>query len=260
MKRHSPVLFLIAVGLVLSAGRSSGQTFLNGVDVSSFQGTIDWNQVAGAGNKFAIARVSDGLGSVDPDFASNYAGIQAAGLIRGSYQYFEPGQDPVAQADLLLAAIGPLGPGDLPPVLDVEVSGNKSPAVLVGDIQSWVTTVESATGEDPIIYTSGSFWNMAVGSPSFSSDPLWVANWNVVLPRNPAGWPFGDWLFWQYSDSGTVPGIGNVNLDHFNGTTTDLDAFAGETTPTVPDTSSVAGLVLLPLLGAVLYRDWCRHL
>jgi len=200
-----------------------GPSTLLGVDVSQFQGTVDWNTVAASGIQFAFARVSDGS-RLDDEFDQNYAAIKAAGLIRGAYQFFEPGQDPSAQAALVLQKIGTLDVGDLPPVLDVEVTGGQSSAPLAADVQTWVSIVQQATGRAPIIYTGIGFWNSSVVA-SFGADPLWVANWGVSCPNLPFGWQ--NWVFWQYADNGSVPGISSsVDLDEFNGGLVDLNNLA----------------------------------
>jgi lysozyme len=198
---------------------------LQGVDVSSFQGAVDWVQVAASGRAFAIARVSDGVSHFDPTFASNYAGIKATGMIRGAYQFFEPGQDPVAQANLVLSSIGAIGPGDLPPVLDVEVTGGQSAAAIAAGIQNWVSTIQQGTGRTPIISTNRTFWNGSVASAGFSIDPLWIVAWGITCPNTPTAW--STWVFWMYSGSGLVPGInGNVEMDEFNGSLSDLETLA----------------------------------
>jgi GH25 family lysozyme M1 (1,4-beta-N-acetylmuramidase) len=199
---------------------------LRGVDVSVFQGPIDWNTVAASGVGFAYARVSDGAKFVDPAFDGNYSGIKAAGLTRGAYQFFEPGEDPASQADLMIQKIGTLGSGDLPPALDVEVTDGQSATTIAAGIQTWVTVVQNATGRAPVIYAGPGFWNSSVGSSIFGGDPLWVANWGVTCPNVPSGW--NNWVFWQFSDQGSVPGIGAaVDLDEFNGSLADLESFAG---------------------------------
>jgi lysozyme len=220
------VLLLAESARVLAAGVCPVGSVLEGVDVSVYDGTtIDWNQVAGAGKAFAFARVSDGTSDVDPTFDTNYAAIKAAGMIRGAYQFFEPAQDPVAQANLLLSKIGTLRPGDLPPVLDIEVTGGQLPATIVTNIQTWISTVQQATGVTPMIYTAAGFWNGSVGSSNFAADPLFAANYGVTCPDLPTGWL--TWQFWQYADNGSVPGIGiDVDLDQFNGSMSALTLLA----------------------------------
>jgi lysozyme len=202
-----------------------GGTVLEGVDVSVYQGSIDWSQVKSSGHPFAIARISDGS-YLDTTFAQNWSGMKAAGLVRGSYQFFEPGEDPVTQADIVIQKVGVLGTGDLPVVADMEVTGGLSGATIAANLQTWIDHVKAGTGKTPMIYTSPGFWNGKVGSSAFGGIPLWVANWGVSCPGLPSGW--NAFKIWQYSDAGHVAGIpATVDLDRFNGTLADLEAFSG---------------------------------
>ncbi len=198
-----------------------------GIDVSYWQETINWSQVAASGVKFAFIRVSYGLEFYDSQFENNWSGARANGIYRGAYQYFLAGQDATEQAQMLLDAIGEPQDGDLPPVLDVESYGNDgiSAATIDAGVREWVTVVENALGRKPLIYTSWGVWGNMTGSTDFGDIPLWVANWGVSCPSVPDGW--NAWDFWQTTDSGSVNGIGgNVDLDKFNGTLSDLEAYA----------------------------------
>jgi lysozyme len=199
---------------------------VKGVDVSYYQGTIDWNAVHGAGNDFAITRVSDGTGFMDPKFDQNWAGIKAAGMVRGAYQFFRPAQDAGAQADLVVQKVGLLGPGDLPVTCDVEVADGVSPATYEAHLQTWVDKVTAGTGKPPMIYTGKYFWNGNVQSSAQSNLPLWIAVWGATCPDLPTPW--SNWAFWQDADNGSVPGIsGAVDTDKFNGSLAQLQDFAG---------------------------------
>lgn len=203
---------------------------VQGIDVSSHQGAIDWPRVKAAGVSFAIARISDGSYQ-DTRFATNWADIAGVGLVRGAYQYFEPGQDPLAQADTVVQKVGRLGPRDLPVTLDVEATGGQTPATIAARIRQWVDVVEAGTGKTPMIYTSSGFWNPNVATTAFSTLPLWAAHWQVSCPSLASGWT--DWKVWQYSDSGSVDGVtGAVDLDEFNGSLAELEAFAAAGTST----------------------------
>jgi lysozyme len=196
-----------------------GET-VDGIDVSYWQGDIDWSAVAADGIEFAFIRVSDGLGYYDTEFQDNWEGAQANGIIRGAYQFFRSDEDAVAQADLLLEEIGTFEEGDLPPVIDVETTDGQTSSTIVSKVQQWIDHVEAATGRAPIIYTAKWFWQSNVGSSAFADYPLWAANWEVACPDIPDQW--SSWTFWQHTDSGSVSGIsGNVDMNVFNG---DLDA------------------------------------
>ncbi len=194
---------------------AAGET-LFGIDVSYYQGDIDWNAVAADGVVFAYVRVSHALQFDDPKFQQNLAGARAAGIHTGVYQFFEPGQDPVAQADKLLALTGPLQPGDMPPMLDVESQEPVAKAAYADAIRAWLDHIEAATGVVPFIYTGYYYWNDNVGTDEFADHPLWIANYNAGCPLIPDYW--STWAAHQYCDCGNVAGIaGAVDVNNFNG-------------------------------------------
>ncbi len=207
-----------------------GSAVVQGIDVSVYQGTIAWPQVKSAGRDFAFARVSDGVGFVDSEFAHNWQGMKAAGVVRGAYQYFRAGQDPVGEADLVAASLrdaGGLSGADLPIVMDIETADGQSAAVVRANMATWLGAIARATGKTPIIYTNSD--TSALIGVEFGAYALWVANWAVRCPVMPAGWP--RWAFWQYSDRGSVPGIaGAVDLDELDGTLSRLAAFGAPPT------------------------------
>lgn len=198
-----------------------------GIDVSSWQGTIDWAKVKASGKTFAIARISDGT-YLDKQFEANWAGIKKVGLVRGAYQFFRPGQDPAVLADIVIGKVGKLGDGDLPVTCDVEATDGQTAATILSKLTTWMTKVEAGTGKKPIVYTGKYFWNDNVGSTAWGKSWLWIAAYGPKCPDLPNGW--SDWRFFQYSDKGAVSGItGNVDLDVFNGSAADLQALARST-------------------------------
>jgi GH25 family lysozyme M1 (1,4-beta-N-acetylmuramidase) len=206
----------------VAGGRSRG------TDVSSYEGTIDWAKVASGGIDFAIARTSDGLHFPDSKFAPNWSGMKTHGLVRGAYQFFRPSQDAAAQADMFLAAVGTFGPGDLPPILDVETLDGTTAATTVAQVRAWLDRVKQLTGITPAIYSSRRVWNELGNPTGFSMNDLWVANWGVSSPAMPTLWK--DWTFWQDSATGTVSGIaanGHCDMNWFHGTKADLRVAAG---------------------------------
>jgi lysozyme len=229
----------IAVGLMVTLVSLSTQSLagvcpygatLPGVDVSQYDGSIIWTSVKATGIAFAYAKATEGTTYIDPTFAVNWPGMKAAGIVRGAYSFFHANADPIAEADHFLSVMGTLQPGDLPPMLDVEVTDGQSAATIAANVSSWVSHVHAATGRVPIIYTTPGFWNVSVGSTGFAANPLWAANWGVTCPTLAEGWT--NWAIWQYSATGTVDGIsgavGAVDLDKFNGSMKDLLAFANQ--------------------------------
>jgi lysozyme len=194
---------------------ADGET-LAGIDVSKWQGEIDWTAVAGTDTDFAFVRVSDGLGYIDEWFEVNWEQARANGIYTGVYQFFRPGQDPVEQAWLLLDKMGPLPPDGIVPVIDVEDAGGLSPAEVTAAIHAWVDVVEGELGVTPIVYTGKYFWQDYVQTSEFADYPLWVAQYGPVCPDLPSQW--SDWVFHQTSASGSVSGVpGDVDTNVFNG-------------------------------------------
>lgn len=188
---------------------------VQGIDVSHFQGTVDWKQVAQAGMSFAFAKATEGITYTDPQFATNWAGMQSAGLLRGAYHFFEANDDATSQAQHFLATVQ-LAAGDLPPVLDVETTAGMSDSQIWSGVSTWLQIVEQETGRQPILYTAPGFWNTHEPHLALTSYPLWLADY-AAQPTLPDGWT--TWLFWQHSQTGSVAGVtGSVDLDLFNGT------------------------------------------
>jgi lysozyme len=196
---------------------------LSGIDVSYYQGNIDWQSVKDAGVAFAFARATYGNTKVDPQFHSNWQLMKNAGIIRGAYHFYVASEDPAEQATFFANAVGSLESGDLPPVLDVE-AGSGTSSSLVSDVQTWLSAVEQRLGVTPMIYTAPSYWNEYMNA-NFGKYPLWVAEYGVTTPKSVKGW--SGWTFWQHSQSGTVSGIaGTVDLDYYNGSYNNLLSFA----------------------------------
>lgn len=193
---------------------------LPGIDVSKFQGAVNWSQVAQSGRSFAYARAADGSKYVDPLFQSNFAGIKGAGMKAGAYLFFRPDQDPVAQANTLVSALrqAHFASGDLLPVFDEEVTDGQSGATIAANLHTAIAAVQQALNVTPVVYTAWGWWNFNVGASTFGGDPLWTANWNVACPGIPVGWT--TWVVWQYNDTSLVPGVnGYVDGDESNGPT-----------------------------------------
>ena len=198
-------------------------TTLSGVDVSDHNDTVTWSKVKAAGRSFAFARTSDGLTGLDDQFATNWKGMKAAGLVRGAYQFFRARHGGVEQADVMLkqlADAGGLKAGDLPPVLDLETLDKQSAADTVARAKAWILRVQTKLGVKPIVYT-GNNMSDAIGT-TFKDYLLWVPHYQVDCPRVPVGW--STWTFWQSAEDGSVNGISGhaVDIDFFQGKASDL--------------------------------------
>lgn len=211
-----------AVGTSESASTVCGDTSVKGMDVSHYDGTIDWSVAHGSGIDFAFVKATEGTTFVDPTFATNWAGMKKAGVVRGAYHFFHSNVNPVAQADFVTKTVGALEPGDLPIVIDLEVTDGNPESTVISTATAFLAAVTKATGVTAMIYTSPAFLS---DFSSFTGNPLWVANWGVMCPDVPAPW--STWTFWQNSATGTVSGVSGasaVDLDYFNGTLAALGA------------------------------------
>jgi GH25 family lysozyme M1 (1,4-beta-N-acetylmuramidase) len=204
---------------------SSGDTTF-GIDVSRYQGSIDWAQLAGADVKFAYIQISRKIDDIDPKFEINWQAAKDVGILRGAYQRFQPDEDVIGQADIFLEKLGPFEEGDLPPMLDVEDSGGLGADMIALHVRQWLTYVEAQLGVRPIIYTGRFFWRDTLESADFTEYPLWIAHYTDGCPTIPEPWQ--QWALHQYSSQAVLPGIteNTVDVNHFNGTVSDLLALA----------------------------------
>lgn len=210
-------------------------SFISGLDVSHYDGVIDWSAVPSQEYAFAFAKATEGTGHTDSQFARNWAGIKQNNILRGAYHFFRPGMDPMKQADHFLKIVPSLQAADLPPVLDLESTDKMSGTAVLDAAEQWLTHVEQALGRTPIIYSSARFWREDLANANnpnrFSAHyPVWVAYYRPATePPLPDGWT--RWTFWQYTDKGMVNGVpgshGHVDLNRFNGSLADLRVLAG---------------------------------
>lgn len=114
---------------------------IRGIDVSHFQGGIDWQAVAGDGVRFCFIKATEGVGDVDPMFHRNWTGAKAAGVLRGAYHFFHPNLDARQQAEHFLSVVT-IEEGTLPPALDVEVTDGVDVQDLQSGIRAWVETAD----------------------------------------------------------------------------------------------------------------------
>jgi lysozyme len=201
---------------------------LNGIDVSFWQGQIDWPSVRQAGIAFSFAKATQGATYADPNLTANVTGAQKVGILAGAYHFFQFAASPQDQAKFFLSKISALSL-DLPPVLDYEDATTINKVAAASAIKTWLDIVEAGTGHKPIIYTNANFWDTYIGSPAWATAyPLWIANWTAgAEPFKPKSW--SSWLFWQFTNQGKIAGIqGNVDLDRCALTQEDLLKLMGK--------------------------------
>ncbi|NDV64625.1 glycoside hydrolase family 25 protein [Bacteroides sp. 224] len=195
---------------------------VHGIDISHYQGEVDWaqldtNQSAAHPIRFAFMKATEGGDLCDSTFHRNFDMARRQGLIRGAYHFYIPKTDALKQANFFIRTVQ-LKNGDLPPVLDVEITGNKSKEELQEGVKLWLKEVETHYGVKPIIYASYKFKMKYLNDSLFNTYPYWIAHYYVDSVHYE-----GKWNFWQHSDVGRVPGIKEaVDLNVFNGTLKEL--------------------------------------
>ncbi len=190
-----------------------------GIDVSKWQGTVDWASWWAKGTKFAYVKATEGTTYRSPTFSAQYTGSYDVGMIRGSYHFALPDSSSgAAQADWFVDHGGGWSADGrtLPGVLDIEFNPygatcyGKSQSGMVSWIRDFTSRYKARTGRDAVIYTATSWWTQCTGgSTAFATtNPLWVARYSTSVGTLPAGW--GYYTFWQWTDS-------PLDQDRFNG-------------------------------------------
>ena len=190
-----------------------------GLDVSHYQGAIDFHAAKAAGFSFCYAKCSEYI--EDDTFERHRAGAKEAGLLYGAYHFFHPTKSPSEQARIFLEHAKPQ-PGELLPTLDWEVTDGIASMVDRARALNWLEIVSAAIGgRKPIIYGAPYFLQaLGLDAVTFAKYPLWIAHYGVNAPLVPSPW--GTWCLWQNSEHGAAPGVsGGVDIDLFNGS---LDA------------------------------------
>ena len=187
-----------------------------GLDVSEYQGEIDWTLVKNIENnyplEFVLIRATAGNDREDIQFRKNWLAAKKRKMIRGAYHYYRPNENSLEQARIFIKTVQ-LQKGDLPPVLDIEkLPKEQSLASLKKGLKRWLKAVEAHYKVKPIIYTGEKYYDDFL-KEDFSEYLFWIANYNFY--REKIG---EDWLFWQFTEKASVSGIkGNVDVNIYNG-------------------------------------------
>lgn len=196
---------------------------IHGVDISHYQGDIDWDDlrnamIEGRPIRFIMIKATEGSSRVDEKFNDNFYMAREYGYIRGAYHFWSNKSTAREQAYFFLDKVR-LEDGDLPPVLDVEHKPkDQSVEDFQRDILTWLHVVEDKYHVKPIIYTYYKFKEKYLNAPVFDDYPYWIAHYYVDKVEYK-----GEWKFWQHTDVGRLPGIkGYVDFNIYNGSYYDL--------------------------------------
>jgi lysozyme len=202
---------------------------VHGIDVSKYQGDIDWQAVAGSGVKFVWIKATEGGDHADEKFVQNWAGAKAAGVPHGAYHFVYWCRPPSEEVGWFEQNV-PVENDALPPVLDVEATPQSRTChrrlerySAIADMKVMLEEMERHYGRRPVIYTSVDFYEAILSDGAFSDYPIWVRS-----TRHHPSVRYGsrDWRFWQYQSDGSVPGIsGHVDRNAFYGTPEQWQAF-----------------------------------
>lgn len=191
---------------------------IHGIDISHYQGKIDWEQlknamIKGCPVRFVIIKSTEGSSRLDENFRENFNQARDFGFIRGVYHFWSNKSTAREQAYYFLDQVH-LTDGDLPPVLDIEHKpADKSVEDFQRDVLTWLHIVEDKYHVKPIIYTYYKFKEQYLSAPVFEDYPYWIAHYYVDKVQYK-----GKWKFWQHTDVGKLPGTkGYVDFNIYNG-------------------------------------------
>lgn len=196
---------------------------VKGVDVSSYQGDIDWS-VLSENLDFVFIKATEGSKYCDGNFDYNYSEARKTHLRVGAYHFFSFESSGATQAENFISNVEPYE-GMLPPAVDVELYGEyrsnpKSAEIIVPELKTMLNKLEDHYGVKPVIYATGSAYNMYIAD-EFSEYDLWIRD--VYFKPN------SDWTFWQHSDTGRLEGYNgeekHIDLNVFNGSKEDFDRY-----------------------------------
>ncbi len=214
-------------------GRVSPKHFaVHGVDVSRWQGNINWNVLRKNGANFAFIKATDGGDHLDPMFRRNWNAAQAAGVKRGAYHFFYWCRPAAHQAEWFIRHV-PREANALPPVIDVEWTRSRtctkrpSQATVLKKMNTFMNMLEAHYGQRPIIYTAPDFYDDNLQG-AFPNHPFWLRS---VAAHPSKVYPRRNWVFWQYSGTGLSKGVGEkIDLNVFNGDAGDWNRWLGRAT------------------------------
>lgn len=177
---------------------------VRGVDVSHYQGEIDWPTLASQGIRFAWIKATEGSGHTDERFAENWRSASETSLRVGAYHFFSFDSPGAIQAEHFLSTLAD-SPGTLPPAVDVEPYGahrskrDMDFEEIAAELRAFLNAVETGCGMRPVLYTTQALYD-AFLADSFPDCDFWLRG---VYGAPPAG---ARWTFWQYSDRARLRG------------------------------------------------------
>jgi lysozyme len=208
-----------------------------GIDVSGYQGQVDWSSLFVAGVRWCSCKATENLSFIDKQWKRNVETAPAGGMMAVlPYHFFHPGRDPIAQArHFYEVAGGSTGR----PVVDFETMKGVTYERAARDLLTFIMEVEGMWKCEIIIYSGPSiltamFNNQGEIANALSSRDLWVAHWGVNNPKVPRPWT--KWVLWQFDgDKGLkMPNGGDADFDWFKGDESHLSYLLRPSHDTLP--------------------------
>ena len=209
------LLFVLLLHFPLSTTNLSAQTRTRGIDVSKFQGTINWIKVAKDSTiKFVYVKATEGTSIRDPFYKTNITKAKKAGLLVGSYHLYSS-KTTAYQQMANMKKKKKKSEQDLVPVLDIE--GHHSGRLYMKRVDKLLELMESEYGVKPMIYTSEKLYKTHFANKKYSKYHIFIANYR--------GYPTTRFTLWQYTETGHCPGISgyvDFNRLHRNHSLSDI--------------------------------------
>lgn len=182
--------------------------YTEGIDVSHYQGSIDWDAVAnGTQISYVYLKATEGAALVDNTYERNLQEARRVGLSVGSYHFYRPNVDWRQQFENMVSVVK-VDEQDLIPIIDIEHRGSVSEATFISDLKAFVQKVTEHYGKKPLLYTYHNFYNRYL-TGVFSDCHFMIARYRSDSPTLDDG---KDYIMWQYTSTGSIPGIrGNVD-------------------------------------------------
>lgn len=193
---------------------------VHGIDISKWQGDVDWNEVRRAGISFAFLKATEGRDHADERFEQYQRDARAAGIANAPYHFYYFCTSAREQAEWFIANV-PRSSVQMPPVLDVEwnqasrtCKTRPDPETVRAELKIWMDLVGRHYGKQPIVYTTVDFHRENING-YFKNYQFWL---RTVAAHPQDIYPDHPWTFWQYTGTGIVAGVKGD---------TDINAFAG---------------------------------
>ena len=207
---------VLSTGTVVApAPASAGVSSVRGMDVSSWQGNVNWQAAWRHGARFAYVKATEGTHYRNPYFTQQYEGSYRVGMIRGAYHFARPNISSGGRQARFFVLHGGGWSRDgktLPGALDIEWNPYGRPCYRKTDrgmvrwIRAFSKVYHRRTGRWPVIYTATRWWSRCTGNlGDFTrTNPLWVARYARTPGSLPYRWKY--YTFWQYANRGVYPG------------------------------------------------------